>query len=94
MISYVQLYLASEAANSIPNPWERHLKTFLADRVKKTPTQVQRDFGRIICEIGTPARPPKPRHKSQGRKSGEFQIKRIQRDVILKKKKSLEKRLA
>jgi hypothetical protein len=35
-----------------------------------SPTLVQRDFGRIIRQIGTPAKPPKPRYISPGRRKG------------------------
>lgn len=93
MIAYVQLYLGSELANSIPNPWERHLPNFLADQSKRSPTQVQRDFSRIIRDIGTPAKPPKPRNKSKGRQLGAFQIKRIRQAVILKRKKRSKRQL-
>ena len=43
----------------------------------KNPTQVQKDFERMIKEIGTPARPPKPRKNAPGRKLGQIQIKRL-----------------
>ena len=93
MIAYVQLYLGSELANSIPHPWERYLQNFSADQSKRSPTQVQRDFSRIICDIGTPAKLPKLRNKSKGRQLGELQTKRIRHAVILKRKKLSKKRL-
>jgi len=94
MIAYVQLYLGRQLAQSIANPWEKYSQNMTAAQDEKSPTQVQRDFSRIIWEIGTPAKPPKLRHKSKGRQLGDFQTKRIRQAVILKRKKHSKKRLA
>lgn len=53
----------------------------------KAPTQVQKDFQRIIRGIGTPAKPPKSRNKSRGRARGETQPKRLCHPVVFKAKK-------
>ena len=88
MIAYVQLYLAREFADHIVNPWEKYLPIFRRSACEKTPTQVQKDFARIIRQFGTPAQPPKPRQKSSGRKKGEEQVKRKRHEVIFKRQKS------
>jgi hypothetical protein len=64
-----QLWLARHVAESLPLPWERYLPE--AESKTASPSTVQRDFGRIIRQIGTPAQPPKPRGKSPGRAKGE-----------------------
>ena len=91
MISYVQLFLSRNIAHNLPNPWEKSLPTFRFPQSEKPPTQVQKDFGRIIHEIGTPAKDPKHRNKSKGRQCGELQAKRINYPVIIKNKKTLVK---
>ena len=67
--AYPQLWLAAPLANSLPRPWETALKSTMTT-TKLTPTLVQRDFGRITRQIGTPARAPKVRNKSAGRGRG------------------------
>jgi len=81
-IAYAQLWLARHLAHSLPRPWERNLpsmKTF-----KISPPLVQRDFGRIIRQIGTPAKPPKPRGISPGRRKGMKLPSRPRRKVVVK----------
>ncbi|MEW6296093.1 MAG: transposase, partial [Candidatus Diapherotrites archaeon] len=63
----VQLYLARHLAQAMPNSWEKYLSTFKSDKMVASPTRTLRDFGRIIGQIGTPAKVPKPRGKSPGR---------------------------
>jgi hypothetical protein len=68
MLSYVSLYQARHLAIETRYHWERRKKITV---VKTEPaTQVQRDYERIIREIGTPARISKPRGKSPGRQKG------------------------
>jgi hypothetical protein len=67
-IAYAQLWMARHVAHSLPRPWERYLPTMQTRQV--SPSLVQRDFGRIIRQIGTPARPPKRRGNSSGRRKG------------------------
>jgi len=85
IIAYVQLYLAREFADHVVNPWEKYLPVFHQSTSEKSPTQVQKDFARIIRQFGTPAQSPKPRKKSSGRKKGEKQKKRKRHEVIFKK---------
>jgi len=85
-LAYVQLWLARDLAEAMPRPWERYLPE--AGRETASPSTVQRDFGRIIRQIGTPAEPPKPRRKSPGRAKGERQQPRKRQPVIKKDKKA------
>jgi len=81
-LAYAQLWLARHLANSLPRPWERNLP-----QMKKhllSPTLVQRDFGRIIRQIGTPAKPPKPRGISPGRPKGTTLPPRPRHKVVVK----------
>jgi hypothetical protein len=89
-LAYVQLWLARHLAEAMPRPWERYLPQFhtQAENQEISPSMVQRDFGRIIQEIGTPAQSPKPRGKSPGRTKGERQQPRKRHRVI---KKSVSK---
>jgi len=48
---------------------------------------VQRDFQRIISEIGTPARSPKTRGNSIGRVQGQVQTQRTKQPVVKKQSK-------
>lgn len=88
MLSYAQLYMARQLANNSPNPWEKWLPEFKSNRKDKSPSQVQKDFGRIIREIGTPAKPPKHRKKSRGRQPGEIQPKRLHHAIVYKGQKT------
>ena len=81
-----QLWLARNVAESLPRPWERYLPE--AESKTASPSTVQRDWGRIIRQIGTPAQPPKPRGKSPGRAKGEQPPPRKRHPVIKKGKKA------
>lgn len=85
-LAYMQLWLARDLAEALPRPWERYLPE--AKRETASPSTVQRDFGRIIRQIGTPAEPPKPRGKSLGRAKGERQQPRKRHPVIKKAQKA------
>jgi len=54
-----QLCLARSQVKALRQPWERN------DR-PASPQQVRRAMGRILIELGTPARPSQPRGKSPG----------------------------
>ncbi|GAA6614752.1 hypothetical protein NUACC26_005380 [Scytonema sp. NUACC26] len=86
MLAYVQLWAAKDLACYLPKPWERYLKP-ICDTIM-TPSTVQRDFQRIISEIGKPGHSPKPRGNSLGRVAGQTQPKRSKHPVIKKGKKS------
>lgn len=86
MLSYVQLWAAKDLATHLPRPWERPSDTTNAPIV--TPSIVQRDFHRIISEIGKPGHSPKPRGNSFGRVTGQTQPKRSVHPVVKKQSKS------
>jgi hypothetical protein len=82
-------YLSSfKAANdevfSEGSTLEEHNQTIETRPIEIAPTQVQKDFSRIIREIGTPAQPPKLRHKSEGRKLGTTQSRRERHKIVYK----------
>lgn len=85
-LAYVQLWLARGLAEAMPRPWERYLPQFQtqSERQESSPSMVQRDFSRIIQEIGTPAKAPKHRGKSPGRIKGDRQKPRKRIKVIKK----------
>lgn len=86
MIAYAQLYLACDLAKNAPKPWEKYLETFKSSNLKISPTQVQKDFGKIIRTFGTPAQPPKRVKNSPGRQKGDKQILRVRYPVVQKSK--------
>lgn len=84
-IAYAQLWMARHVAHALPRPWERNLPNM--KRQQLSPTLVQRDFARIIRQLGTPAQPPKRRGISPGRPKGMKLPKRPQQKVVVKGKK-------
>ena len=85
-IAYAQLWMARHVAEALPNPWERNLPRMKQRQI--SPTLVQRDFARIIRQLGTPARPPQPRGNSPGRQQGTQLPKRPHCKVVVKGKKT------
>lgn len=83
-LSYAQLYLARSLCANLPNPWEKYLPEMQHNALIKPARQVQKSFSRITSQIGTPARPPKPRGKPLGRQLGSKQDKRERYLVIIK----------
>jgi hypothetical protein len=81
-IAYAQLWLARHVAAFLPRPWQRNLPTMQRRRI--SPTLVQRDFARIIRQLGTPAQPPKRRGNSRGRRKGYKLPPRIRLKVVVK----------
>jgi len=81
-LAYAQLWMARHVASCFPNPWERNLPAMKQGWM--SPTLVQRDFGRIIRQIGTPAKPPQPRFISPGRLKGTKLPPRPRRKVVVK----------
>ncbi len=81
-LAYAQLWMARHVACSLPRPWERNLPEMKMRLI--SPTLVQRDFGRIIRQIGTPAKPPKRRFISPGRQKGTKLTPRPRRKVVVK----------
>ncbi len=81
-LAYAQLWMARHVAAHLPRPWERNLPAM--KKRLMSPTLVQRDFGRIIRQIGTPAKPPKLRFISPGRRKGTKLPPRPRRKVVVK----------
>ena len=86
LLAYNMLYHARSLASAVRYPWEKK-KIQVLSSIER-PSQVQRDYSRIIREIGTPAPDPKPRGKSPGRRFGQKSGERPDRPVI---RKSAEK---
>lgn len=87
-IAYAQLWMTRHVADALPRPWERHLPAMKQRLI--SPTLVQRDFSRIIRQLGTPAKPPKPRGNSPGRRKGVELPKRPRQNVVVKGKKAAQ----
>jgi hypothetical protein len=85
LLAYNRLYHARSLASEVRYPWEKKKIQVLSSTER--PSQVQRDYQRIIREIGTPAPVPKPRGKSPGRQLGEKSGERPDRPVIRKSAK-------
>lgn len=85
MLSYVQLYLAREIAQSHRYPWERGHDSTPTTK-PASPSQVQRDYARIINQVvGTPASAPKQRGIPEGRAVGATQPLRAKLPVVKKR---------
>lgn len=81
-LAYAQLWLARFLAQTMPKPWERYLPP--SSPAVASPSTVQRDFSRIIRQIGSSANAPKPRGYSPGRTKGQWQLRRKRLPVIIK----------
>lgn len=89
LLAYVQLWAARSLAVNLPRSWERYLPYSRDERI--TPTVVQRDFNRIISQIGTPAKSSKRRGFSTGRAVGQSQTPRPRHPVLKKGAKRSQK---
>ncbi len=89
-LAYIQLWLAAPLAVWLPRPWERYAATTSA-RAVPGPGQVQRQFERIIRQLGTPAQLPKRRGNSPGRAPGQCPAPRPRQPVVFKRQSSLKK---
>jgi hypothetical protein len=83
-LAYLQLWIARTVAQAVPHPWE----VSPANDAKQplSATHVQRDFWRIIRQIGTPAAKPKRRGNSPGRRKGTVLPHRLHHPVVYKGK--------
>jgi hypothetical protein len=81
-LAYVQLWLARSLAQTMPRPWEPYRS--IPPAGVASPTTAQRDFSRIIRQIGTPADAPKLRGYSPGRAKGQRQSRRERQPVVKK----------
>jgi hypothetical protein len=81
-LATVQLWLACDLAEVQVRPWECYLPQRASGVA--SPSQVQRNWERIIRRIGTPAQPPKRRGNAPGRAQGACPERRPRRPVIKK----------
>lgn len=83
-LAYLQLWMARSVAETVSRPWEPPI----IDPAQQplSATQVQRDFGRITRQFGTPAAAPKRRGNSPGRRKGTTLTPRPQCPVVYKGK--------
>jgi hypothetical protein len=72
-----QLWLARHLVAQHPLPWQKSL-------VKLTPGRVAQSFGSILALLGTPARAPKVRGKSDGWIKGKPRRPSIRYPVVKK----------
>jgi hypothetical protein len=76
-IVHNQLVLARPRVDGERRPWESRQRP-------TTPRQVRRAMGRIIAQLGTPARPPQRRGKAPGRAVGTV-VKQAERYAVVRK---------
>jgi hypothetical protein len=81
-LAYAQLWLARDLVEALPRPWERNLCSMTCGQI--SPSLAQRDFARIIRQIGTPAKAPKVRGISPGRRVGTRLPPRPRQKVVVK----------
>lgn len=83
-LAYLQLWVVRGCAESLPRPWEHSLPAI--NTGIPSPALVQRDFGRIVRQLGTPAGAPKRRGNSPGRRKGAVSTRRECVPVVYKGK--------
>lgn len=84
-LAYILLWFVAAVVEEMPRPWEKSQPRKKSGLT--SPGRTQRGFGEIISQIGTPAKPPKPRGNSPGRAKGEKPGLREHQPVIKKGKK-------
>jgi hypothetical protein len=84
-IVHNQLVLARPLAQASLRPWETSQRP-------ATPQQVRRAMAKIVAQLGTPARPAKPRGKSSGRQKGALVRPAPRSPVVFKSKPKPKKR--
>ncbi len=80
----LKLFAARTCATAIARPWERSPEH--ESRAVLSATLVQRDFARLIAQLGTPARAPKLRNLASGRCLGDSPGPRRRHCVVRKAK--------
>ena len=94
LLAYTQLYLSKSAVSQRPKEWEKYLPEYRRNyqvRELCSPAQVQRGFGSLVDEIGTPAKPSKTRGTASGRKDGYKPQKRAELAIVFKTKAAIKK---
>jgi hypothetical protein len=87
LVAYHMLYRVRKIAECITYPWEKRCEKQCAG-VECSPSATQRDYERIISQIGSQASLPKPRGKSLGREKGQITRHRPRQLIIKKSEKS------
>jgi len=77
-----QLWLARSLVADQRLPWERPLPP-----ARLTPGRVRRAFAGLFPQLGTPARPPKPRGKAPGRRPGHSPGPRSRHPIVRRRPK-------
>ena len=77
-----QLWLARPVVADVRLPWERPLPP-----ERLSPGRVRRAFPGLLARLGSPARAPKPRGKSPGRRPGEKPVRRTRHPVVRRTEK-------
>jgi hypothetical protein len=83
-LAYLQLWVARRYAGNLPRPWERYLPE-MKDK-SPSPAMVQRNFGEIIRQFGTPAGIPKRRGYSPGCIKGKVPVLRSAKPVVFQRR--------
>jgi hypothetical protein len=95
LVAAFQIGLGRELAQALPRPWERYLHRRQEGGESPkggarqaspllSPAYVQRDMGRILQELGTPARRLQPRGKPVGRREGTRLTPRARQRIVRK----------
>jgi hypothetical protein len=84
-IVHNHLVLARPVVQACLRPWE-------SSQREASPQQVRRAMTKIVAQLGTPARPPKPRGKSPGRQQGTIGKPAPRYPVVYKSKPGPKKR--
>ncbi|MEO5334454.1 MAG: transposase [Magnetococcus sp. YQC-5] len=83
-LAYFQLWMARPLAESAPHPWERYAQQPPENPRSLGPSEVQKDFERIIRQYELTLPPPKPRGKSPGRVHGYSPGRRKRHPIVFK----------
>jgi len=84
MLAYWQLLMAAKVARDVYRPWEKPKA-----RKLPTPARMQREYQRIIGQVGSPVRSPKVRGKGLGRPEGYHPMPRPKLSVVYKGEKEV-----
>jgi len=84
-IAHNHLVLARAQVQAVLRPWETKQR-------EASPQQVRRGMAKFMAQLGTPARPPKPRGKSPGRAKGTLVRPAPRYPVVYKSKPGPKKR--
>ena len=81
-LAYQMLFVARPLAEYLPRPWEPKVPVADGHPPILGPGRVQRDLPRVLRQLGTPAKSPKPRGKSPGWPKGTPKTSRDHHPVV------------